>query len=183
MRHSRQARLAGQIVSVLIGALLPFSAALSRQAADPDGSGACGGLDIRQVITVAAPLEKVFEFWSDYDNFPRFMSRVRQVRALEGRRSHWIASTPANVPIEWISELTNVVPNSLIEWRTEPGTSVRHEGKVRFDLDGDWGTRVSVRLCYLPSGGALGQALAAITDPKGDMEADLKRMKGLLESG
>jgi uncharacterized membrane protein len=75
------------------------------------------------------------------------------------------------------------VPNSLIEWRTEPGTSARHEGKVRFDPDGDHGTRVSVRLCYLPSGGALGQALVAITDPKGDMEADLKRMKRLLESG
>ena len=132
---------------------------------------------------MAASQEKVFEFWSDYENFPRFMARIRQVRALEGRRSHWIASSPTNAPIEWTSELTNVVPNSLIEWRTEPGSSVRHEGKVRFDPDGDRGTRVSVRLCYLPSGGALGHTLAALADPKSDMEADLKRMKRLLESG
>ena len=183
MRCRKHVRLVGQIISVIMGTVLPLSAALSRQAAGPDGSDACGGIDIRKVIDVAASQEKVFEFWSDYENFPRFMSRVRHVRALEGGRSHWLASSPTNAPIEWTSELTNVVPNSLIEWRTEPGTSVRHVGKVRFDPDGDQGPRVSVRLCYLPSGGALGQALAVIVDPKGDMEADLRRMKRLLESG
>ena len=105
MRASKQtARFIGQIVAVLWGIVLPRTPALSRET-DPDGSGTCGGLDIRQVINVAASRERVFEFWSDYDNFPRFMSRVRHVRALDERRSHWIASSPTNVPIEWTSEL------------------------------------------------------------------------------
>jgi uncharacterized membrane protein len=111
------------------------------------------------------------------------MSRIREVRALEGRRSHWIAEGSANAPVEWTSRLTQVVPNTLIEWRTEPGSAIRHEGKVRFEPDGDAGTRVSVRLCYVPSGGALGHAIATASDPKGDMEEDLERMKRLLESG
>jgi uncharacterized membrane protein len=35
---------------------------------------------IHKIINVAAPVEEVFAFWSDYQNFPRFMSNVRDVK-------------------------------------------------------------------------------------------------------
>ena len=175
------------VMSLLLGGALCLSAAASQEAqSERGGPDGCRGIDIRKTIRVAVPPEKAFAFWEDYENFPRFMSHVREVRALEGRRSHWIASGPANIAVEWTSEITNLVPNVLIEWRTEPGSSIRHDGHVRFEPDGNdrSGTRVSI-LCYVPPGGALGHAIATSskTDPKSDMDEDLKRMKSLLEAG
>jgi uncharacterized membrane protein len=47
------------------------------------------------------------------------------------------------------------------------------------------GTRVQITLCYQPPGGALGHALAKLfgADPKSEMDADLVRMKTLIETG
>jgi hypothetical protein len=42
-----------------------------------------------------------------------------------------------------------------------------------------------VRLCYLPPGGAFGHAVASIfgADPKAEMDADLLRLKTVIETG
>ena len=173
-------RIASGFLAALLASALSLSAGASQH---PGTASPCVGIDIRKAIHVAASREKVFGFWADYANFPRFMSRIREVRALEGRRSRWIAGGPSEAPMEWVSEITNVVPNTLIEWRTEPGSSVRHDGSVTFEPDGDAGTRVSVRLCYVPTAGSLGRFLAAASDPGSDMDEDLKRMKRLLETG
>jgi Polyketide cyclase / dehydrase and lipid transport len=37
-------------------------------------------VDLNRSITIKAPVERVFAFWKDYQNFPRFMSHVREVR-------------------------------------------------------------------------------------------------------
>jgi hypothetical protein len=51
--------------------------------------------------------------------------------------------------------------------------------------NGDGGTRVSVELSYIPPAGAFGHAVAAIfgADPKSEMDADLLRMKSMIETG
>lgn len=187
MRDEQSGRWPRYLMSLLLGGALCLGAAENREArSERGGSDGCRGIDIRKTIRVAVPPEKAFAFWEDYENFPRFMSRVREVRALDGRRSHWIASGPANIAVEWTSEITNLVPNALIEWRTEPGSSIRHDGHVRFEPDDNdrGGTRVSILLCYVPPGGALGRAIATShTDPDSDMSEDLKRMKWLLETG
>jgi uncharacterized membrane protein len=142
------------------------------------------GIEVHKTICVAAPVEQVFAFWSDYQNFPRFMSNVREVRVTEDR-SHWVVNGPAGMPVEWTSELVRSEPNSLIEWRSIPGSAVKQEGCVRFQGTDDGGTRVSVELCYLPPAGAFGHAVATIfgADPKSEMDADLLRMKSMIETG
>ena len=76
-------------------------------------------------------------------------------------------------------------PNALIEWRSTPDSQVKHEGAVRFEPTDDGGTRVSVGLCYVPPAGALGHAVASLfgADPKSEMDADLMRMKSMIETG
>ena len=44
-------------------------------------------VEIQETLYVEAPLERVFAFWSHYDNFPLFMSNVREVQDLGGHRS------------------------------------------------------------------------------------------------
>ena len=143
------------------------------------------GIDVQKTVHVAAPPERVFEFWTDYRNFPRFMARVRKVLVLDEKRSRWTVSGPAGVPIEWTAEITNLVPNELLEWASVPGSRVRHHGIVRFDREAGGGTRVHVRLRYLPQGGAIGHAVASFfaADPRSGMDEDLARMKFMLDTG
>jgi uncharacterized membrane protein len=146
-------------------------------------AGAERGIEVQKTICVDAPVERVFEFWSHFENFPHFMTRVREVDVM-GDRSHWIVRGPAGLAVEWTAEVTRMEPDSLIAWRSTGESDVKHEGEVRFEPDGD-GTRVGVRLCYVPPAGALGHAVASLfgADPKTEMDADLMRMKSMIETG
>src|SRR5207244_6535398 len=85
-------------------------------------------VDVHKTITIAAPVEHVFAFWREYENFPRFMSHVREVRDLGGQRSRWTVAGPAGMPVEWDAELTQVVPNQVLAWKTVGGSTVEHAG-------------------------------------------------------
>lgn len=168
---------------------LSGSALLARATANRDLASLLGfgrrGITVQKTIHVAAPVEQVFGFWTDYQNFPRFMHNVRDVRPMSENRSHWLVAGPAGVPVQWTAELTRVVPGVVIEWRSVSDSDVRHHGAVRFAESGDGGTRVSVELSYIPPAGAFGHAVAAIfgADPKSEMDADLLRMKSMIETG
>jgi uncharacterized membrane protein len=140
-------------------------------------------VDIQKTINIAAPVEEVFDFWSQYENFPQFMSNVREIRLREDGTSHWIVAGPAGIPVEWDAVTTRSVPHREIAWKTLPGATVEHAGIVRFEPTPE-GTRVHVRMSYNPPAGALGHAVAQLfgADPKSEMDADLMRMKTLIES-
>lgn len=142
------------------------------------------GIVVQKVISVEAPVETVFAFWTDYQNFPRFMHNVREVQVQEDR-SHWVVAGPAGVPVEWNAQLVALEPNALLRWRSISDSAVKHEGCVRFEPNRNGGTRITVRLSYVPPAGAFGHAVATIfgADPKTEMDADLLRMKTIIETG
>ena len=142
------------------------------------------GIVVQKTISVDAPPEQVFAFWTDYQNFPRFMHHVREVRVSE-ERSHWVVAGPAGVPVQWNAELVEVQPQRLLRWRSTADSTVKHEGCVHFEPNGNGGTRITVRLAYLPPAGAFGHAVATIfgADPKSEMDGDLLRMKTMIETG
>ncbi|MBI3966401.1 MAG: SRPBCC family protein [Chloroflexi bacterium] len=141
-------------------------------------------IDIHKTINLAAPVEQVFAFWSRFENFPRFMAHVREVRAGDGQ-SHWVVAGPAGVPIEWNTVITKLEPNRLIAWKTLPGEAIAHAGIVRFDPNPDGSTRLDIQMSYNPLAGGLGHSIATLfgVDPKSAMDADLVRLKSLLEHG
>ena len=146
-------------------------------------AGAGKGIAVRKTLHVEAPVEKVFAFWTDYQNFPRFMHNVREVQVREDL-SHWVVIGPAGLPVEWNARLVEAEPNAFLRWRSVFGSAVKHEGVVRFEPRGA-GTRVTVHLRYVPPGGAFGHAVARLfgADPKSEMDADLMRMKSAIETG
>ena len=184
MLAASQARGALSALLGVSGGALVARAATNRDMASLIGFGS-RGITVQKTIYVAAPVERVFEFWTDYQNFPRFMHHVRDVRQLADNRSHWVVTGPAGVPVQWTAEVTGLVPGELIEWRSVSESDVRHEGEVRFVGTTDGGTRISVRLSYLPPAGAFGHAVATMfgADPKSEMDADLLRMKSMIETG
>ena len=140
-------------------------------------------VDIQKTLHIDAPVEQVYAFWSNYENFPLFMSHVREVEDLGGGRSRWRVSGPGGVPIEWQAVLTQQDPNEVIAWRSEPGSMLENAGMIRFVSAGA-GTRVDLRLCYHPPAGGAGEAVAELlgSDPRAKLNQDLGRMKELLEA-
>jgi uncharacterized membrane protein len=142
------------------------------------------GIQVEKTISVGKPVEEVFAYWRNLENFPLWMSHVQEVRYIGGDRFHWVVDGPAGTPVEWDSELLNVVENREMTWRSVEGSQVENTGRVRFQPDGE-GTRVHVQLKYSPPGGLLGHVVAKAfgVDPKSEMDDDLNRMMSAIETG
>jgi uncharacterized membrane protein len=140
-------------------------------------------VDIQKTLHIEAPVDQVYNFWGSYENFPLFMSNVREVENLGGGRSRWSVRGPGGAPIHWTAQLTDLVPNESIAWRSEPGAMLDNAGVIRFQPDGT-GTRLDLRFCYRPPAGGAGQAVAELlgADPRAKLNEDLGRLKALLEA-
>lgn len=113
------------------------------------------------------------------------MSRVLEVRQHGNGRSHWVVCGPAGLRLTWAAETTRFAPNSTIAWRSVSGSMIENAGVIRFEANGRGGTRVDIKLSYNPPGGAIGHLAAMIfgADPKSELDADLMRMKTMIETG
>ncbi|MFK3737057.1 SRPBCC family protein [Massilia sp. TN1-12] len=140
--------------------------------------------DVEQSIRIDAAPEDVYDLWTDYENFPRFMSHVVEVRDLGRRRSHWVVKGPGGTEFAWNSVVTEQSRPHRLAWRSEPGAEIPQNGSVQFEPQ-DGGTLVTVRMSYVPPAGALGRGLAALlgADPQARMQDDLRRMKSFIERG
>lgn len=135
-------------------------------------------------LTVNAPVEEVFTFWSMMENFPRFMSHVAEVRKLAEDLWRWKVRGPAGTVFQWDAVVTRYEPNTLLAWKSVEGAAIENAGVIRFQPEGNR-TRVDIRLSYNPPAGAIGHAFARLlgADPKRQMDDDLVRFKSLLELG
>lgn len=175
----------GGVLAALSGITLFGRAATNLRLARLTGVGAGRrAIELRKSITIDAPVEKVWEFWDDYENFPRFMTNVREVRKGEDGRSHWEVAGPLGRAVTWEAEVTERVPNEVLAWRTRPASAVQHSGIVRLEPADD-ATRVQLTLSYNPVGGAAGHLVATLlgANPKKQLDEDLLRMKTLIETG
>ena len=141
-------------------------------------------VDIQKSINIDAPVEQVFLFLANYDNFPRFMRNVLSVETLPDGRSHWKVAGPAGTVVEWDSITTRVDFNERIEWSTVEGSAVEHVGRIRVQPSAN-GTRVHVQMSYTPPAGVVGHTVAKLlgSDPKSQLDQDLMRLKSALETG
>lgn len=144
-----------------------------------DGSS----VEIRKTLHVNAPVDRVFELWSDFEGFPRFMENVMEVTDLGQGRSRWVVKGPAGTRVQWNAETTRVEPGRLLSWQSEPGSVLENSGTVRFERVGE-GSRIDIHLTYDPPGGTVGHGVAFFLgdDPKSQMDEDLERFKALAES-
>jgi uncharacterized membrane protein len=141
---------------------------------------------VQKTVIVHAPIHKVFDLWSQFENYPRFMRHVRDIDIeIGGRKTAWIVDGPAGTTVNFEAETIEFEPDRVIAWRTLPAQPIEHEGRIRFEEIDDGSCRVTVRMTYRPPGGVLGHAIAHILgwDPKSRIDDDIVRMKSLLEDG
>jgi len=142
-------------------------------------------VDFQKTLTVNAPVQEVFELLSKFESFPRFMSHVKEVRKQGNERYHWTVSGPAHSAVSWDAEITALVPNQVIAWRSVPGSAIGNAGIIRLDENQDGSTRIDIRMAYNPPAGMVGHAVAALfgVDPKHALDEDMVRLQSLLERG
>ena len=136
--------------------------------------------------TVNKPASEVYSFWRHLENYPRFMRHLDAVVSIGEKRSHWVARGPLHMPLIWDAELVEERENTLLSWRSLPGSDIDTMGTVRFrELPNGRGTEVRLRLTYAMPGGMTGVALAKFfkTLTAGQLQEDLRHFKQIIETG
>lgn len=189
-RGATGTRVASGLASALLGAHAAAGFTPMRYATKLVGNGGGEHTDedrmavrVQETAVINAPIEKVYEFWNEVDNFPKFMTHLRMVRRTSHRGSHWISDGPLGTTVEWTAEETKNVPHDVIAWRSTTG-DVPNSGSVRFKRLGAR-TRVTVKLGYTPPAGAVGATVARFfgEDPKSQLKEYVAKMKAILERG
>jgi uncharacterized membrane protein len=155
------------------------------EADDDNVSVAYGrGVRVEHSVRIDASPERLYAFWRNFENLPRFMHNLESVTVRDRNRSHWVAKGPLGSKVEWEAEIINEVPNELIGWRSVEGSQIDNAGSVHFTPDGR-GTIVRVLLRYDPPAGVVGATVSKLLgeDPSLNVEEDLRRMKSLVETG
>jgi uncharacterized membrane protein len=75
---------------------------------------------IKKSIEVDCPLSQVYNQWTQFEEFPRFMDGVKEIRQLDDQRLHWRAEI-AGVDKEWTAKITEQIPDDRIAWTSESG--------------------------------------------------------------
>lgn len=135
-----------------------------------------------KVIEIRAPLERVFDLFSDFESFPRWMRHIREVRYTGRGFSRWVADAPLGTSVEWEAETTHFEPDHRIAWRSVRG-DVDTEGEVIFEQTRRGTTMMRVVMGYNPPAGRLGAMVAGLfgKDPERQLAEDLQRFAEVVE--
>jgi uncharacterized membrane protein len=104
---------------------------------------------IEKSIEVACPVRTVYNQWTQFEEFPRFMAGVKEVKQLDDTHVHWHAEIWGKDK-EWDAEITEQVPDQVISWRSISGAA--NAGSVRFQPVSHDRTLVRLMMEYEPEG-------------------------------
>jgi uncharacterized membrane protein len=155
------------------------------------GSGGGGGgggkakktrrLPIQRWTDIAAPIETVYERWTEFEEFPNFMHRVLNVEREDGEEDIikwdekiWFSKR------HWEGEITERRKNEKIAWKTTSGMA--HAGIVTFHRLEKNLTRVMVDMDFVPQG-MIEKMASGMRFVKRAVQADLARFKAYVELG
>jgi len=133
---------------------------------------------IAEEIEVGVPVSTAYNQWTQFEEFPRFMEGVDEVRQLDDTLLHW-AATVAGKHAEWDAKIIEQEPDRRISWESVDGKQTR--GTVNFEEAGTGRSRVLLQMAYTPEG-VSEKVGSAVGLDKRRVRGDLKRFRKLIES-
>jgi uncharacterized membrane protein len=132
---------------------------------------------VEKRIEIEQPLRTVYDQWTQFEEFPRFMEGVEEVHQLDDKHLHWRAKVGGKLE-EWDSEIIQQIPDQTIAWRNTRGAVNR--GAVTFRPLDARRCEVGLALEYDPQGFVekIGDALGFVSRR---VEGDLERFKKFIE--
>lgn len=133
---------------------------------------------IQKSIEVDRPLHQVYNQWTQFEEFPRFMEGVKEVKQLDDTRLHWVAEI-AGKEKQWTAKIIEQIPDHRIAWESESGEYT--SGVVSFQVVGPDRTCVTLEISYDPKGFVenAGDAIGVVSRR---IENDLERFKEFIEN-
>lgn len=133
---------------------------------------------VEKSVMVDVPVSAVYNQWTQFEEFPRFMNGVEQVTQLGDDRLEWVAEI-GGVRRQWIAKILEQVPDHKVAWAAVEGAT--NAGAVTFAQAGPGRTEVHLTLEYEPEGfvESVGDKLSIV---ERQAEGDLERFKEFIES-
>ena len=154
---------------------LPRMRARVRSLGNSASSG--GDVTIEDEIELNVPVATAYNQWTQFEEFPRFMEGVDEVRQLDDTLLHWAASV-AGKHAEWDARITEQEPDQRISWESVDGKSTR--GTVSFEEAGAARSRVRLKMSYTREGVTELVGSAVGLDNR-RIRGDLERFRTLVE--
>jgi uncharacterized membrane protein len=160
------------VAALAVGGMMLSKQLKKNRSASGAGSSVIESIDINVPVSIA------YNQWTQFEEFPRFMDNVHEVRQLDDKHLHWRADV-AGKEKEWDSEITEQIPDQRIAWHSITGP--RNAGVATFHKISDNACRVTLQMDYEPQTLAekAGDMLGAV---RMQLRSDMKRFKELLES-
>ena len=132
---------------------------------------------VKKLIEVDCPISRVYNQWTQFEEFPRFMEGVKEVKQLDEKRLRWTAEI-AGKEKQWTARIVEQVPDSRIAWVSESGEHT--SGTVTFQSLEPNRTQVVCEMSYDPKGFVenAGDALGFVSRR---VENDLERFKEFIQ--
>lgn len=134
--------------------------------------------NIDKSVEVDQPISTVYNQWTQFEDFPRFMDGVERIEQVDDRHTHWVVKV-AGATREWDAEIAEQEPDEAIAWRAVGDTG--HSGRVTFDRLADDKTRVNLHMEFQPDG-LLEKAGDAVGVVDRQVQGDLDRFKEFIEA-
>ena len=133
---------------------------------------------VEESIDVNQDITTVYDQWTQFESFPRFMDGVKSVQQPDDTHLHWIADVGGRTK-EWDAEITQQIPDTRISWSSVGGAP--NGGTVTFAPVSSNQTRVTLRLEYQPEDWLerAGEALGMV---QRQVKQDLENFKRFIES-
>ncbi|HEY6262762.1 MAG TPA: SRPBCC family protein [Nitrospiraceae bacterium] len=133
--------------------------------------------NITTSIEVNVPVKTAYNQWTQFEEFPRFMKGVKEVRQVDDKRLHWKAEIGGREK-EWDAEITAQTPDKRIAWKTIGGAN--NQGIVTFEPISESKSKIDLHIAYEPEGvvDTMGDELGAV---ELRVKEDLERFKTFIE--
>jgi uncharacterized membrane protein len=133
--------------------------------------------NVMESIDVHVPIHTVYNQWTQFEDFPRFMAGVEEIRQVSDTLTHWKVKV-GGATREYDAKITEQLPDERIAWTSVDGP--KNAGVVTFHRIDDDTTRVALQLEVDPEG-----VLENVADKAGLVKhrakGDLKRFKEFIE--
>jgi hemerythrin superfamily protein/carbon monoxide dehydrogenase subunit G len=133
---------------------------------------------VEKSVEVAVPVSTAYNQWTQFEEFPQFMSGVQQVEQLDDRTLRWVAEI-AGVRRQWTATVLEQVPDQKVAWAATEGAT--NAGAVTFVALPAGGTRVTLTLDYEPEG-LVEKAGDVLNIVERQAVGDLERFKTFIEA-
>ena len=75
---------------------------------------------VEQSIDLDVPVKTAYDQWTQFEDFPKFMKGVKEIRQIDDTHLHWKAEIAGHVK-EWDAEITEQPPDERVAWKATDG--------------------------------------------------------------